>query len=235
MKTVYIPKGETVKYDSLYTEALVVDGCLYVSGDIKATNVSGRGFISADTISADNIRIGELEAVTITCESLIAKRVQTSELFASESVVASCFLAAETVQAGKLTVSVSEIGKANAEEIINLVPKRRSLFGTLVASALRSLWTRLTAPEFAEPTPVQEEVHDAPYRTADDTEELVIEEVPYSVTATDEPFDEELNRFVAMFKLARESGFTLRIIPGTPEENAPVFDFETQQIVHPAA
>ena len=28
MKTVYIPKGETVNYDSLETEHLVVDGCL---------------------------------------------------------------------------------------------------------------------------------------------------------------------------------------------------------------
>lgn len=49
------------------------------------------------------------------------------------------------------------------------------------------------------------------------------------------PVDEELNRFVNMFKLARESGFTLKIVPGTPEENAPVFDFETETIQRPAA
>ena len=30
MKTVYIPAGETVKYESLVTENLVVDGCLKV-------------------------------------------------------------------------------------------------------------------------------------------------------------------------------------------------------------
>ena len=50
-----------------------------------------------------------------------------------------------------------------------------------------------------------------------------------------EPVDEELNRFIAMFKLMRESGYTLKIIPGTPEENAPVFDFEAGKIIRPAA
>jgi hypothetical protein len=47
--------------------------------------------------------------------------------------------------------------------------------------------------------------------------------------------DEELNRFINTFKLLRESGYTLKIIPGTPEETAPVFDFENQRIVRPAA
>jgi len=50
-----------------------------------------------------------------------------------------------------------------------------------------------------------------------------------------EPMDEELNRFVNMFKLAREGGFTLKIVPGTPEENAPVFNFETETLQRPAA
>jgi len=47
--------------------------------------------------------------------------------------------------------------------------------------------------------------------------------------------DEELNRIVAIFKLAREQGYTLKLIPGTPEENAPVFDFENERILRPAA
>ena len=43
------------------------------------------------------------------------------------------------------------------------------------------------------------------------------------------------NRIVGMFKLARESGYTLKLIPGTPEENAPVFDVKTEKIIKPAA
>ena len=33
----------------------------------------------------------------------------------------------------------------------------------------------------------------------------------------------------------REQGYTLRIVPGTPEENAPVYDFEKDELVRPAA
>ena len=43
MKTVYIPKGETVRYESLTTEHLVVHGCLEVAGGIKARTIAGSG------------------------------------------------------------------------------------------------------------------------------------------------------------------------------------------------
>ena len=51
----------------------------------------------------------------------------------------------------------------------------------------------------------------------------------------EEPVDEELNRFIGMFKLARKSGYTLKLIPGTPKENAPVFNRESGKIIRPAA
>ena len=47
--------------------------------------------------------------------------------------------------------------------------------------------------------------------------------------------DFELKRIIAMFKLLREQGYTLRIVPGTPEENAPVYDFAKDELVRPAA
>ena len=55
------------------------------------------------------------------------------------------------------------------------------------------------------------------------------------IVAEPEAVDEELNRIVGIFKLAREQGYTLKLIPGTPEENAPVFDFENERIIRPAA
>ena len=36
MKTVYIPKGHTVCYESLETEHLVVEGCLKTTCGVKA-------------------------------------------------------------------------------------------------------------------------------------------------------------------------------------------------------
>lgn len=45
-----------------------------------------------------------------------------------------------------------------------------------------------------------------------------------------EEYDFEKMRLNAMFDLFRSKGYTVRIIPGTPEENAPVFPFEDQKV-----
>lgn len=214
MKTVYIPKEETVRYETLATDRLVVKGCLKVAYGIKAKTISGGGMITAGTVSADDIRVDDLEAASVTCQRLIAKRVQTPELFAFESAAVSCFLSSAFVATGKLTVALSEIDEVKADEVIHLKPRKRSLFRLLLVSALRSFWTSLTA------RPVKREVMDVDFEP---------------VKKDEEPVDEELNRFIGMFKLARESGYTLKIIPGTPEENAPVFNRETEQPFRPAA
>ena len=212
MKNVYIPRGETVCYETLETDHLVVKGCLKVAYSLKAKTISGDGIIMAGTVSADDIRVDDLEAASVTCQRLIAKRVQTPELFAFESAAASCFLSSAYVAAGKLTVALSEIDEVNADEVIHLKPRKRSLFRLLLASAVRSFWISLTA------RPITAEVIDADFTPVKDESE-----------------DEELNRVIGMFRLARESGYTLKIIPGTPEENAPVFNQETGKIIRPAA
>ena len=152
MKTVYIPKGETVRYESLMTEHLVVHGCLQVSNGIKARTITGQGTISAGTIDADVIRVDDVEAGSIVCKRLLAKRVQSPEVFASESAAVTCFLSAAYVETGRLTVTLSEIDEVKAEEVVNLTPKKRTLFGTLLASLLRSSWTALTVHGQKEPT-----------------------------------------------------------------------------------
>ena len=146
MKTVYIPKGKTVHYESLVTDHLVVKGCLDVTYGIKAKTISGSGVTRAGSVEADSIRMDSLEAATIICKRLIAKRVQAPEVFASESAVVSCFLSAAYVETGRLTAAVSEIDVVKADEVVNLAKKKRTLFGTLLASALRSFWTALTVP-----------------------------------------------------------------------------------------
>ena len=212
MKTIYIPKGETVSYETLETDRLVVKGCLKVAYGIKAKTISGGGIITAGTVSADDIRVDDLEAASVTCQRLIAKRVQTPELFTFESAAVSCFLSSAYVAAGKLTVALSEIDEVKADEVIHLKPRKRSLFRLLLASALRSFWTSLTA------RPQKSEVRDADFTPVKEESE-----------------DEELNRVIGMFKLARESGYTLKIIPGTPEENAPVFNMAAGRTKRSAA
>lgn len=70
-----------------------------------------------------------------------------------------------------------------------------------------TVWTSLTART------KKAEVMDAEFK-------------PIEKQTDNESVDEELNRFIGMFKLVRESGYTLKIIPGTPEENAPTFQWE---------
>jgi hypothetical protein len=239
MKTVYIPRGETVNYESLVTERLVVKGCLHVTYGVKAKVISGDGVIYADKVQADEICMGDLETSTIICKRLIAKRVQTPELFASESAAVSCFLSAAYVETEKLTVAISEIDQVKAGEVVNLPRKKSTLFGTLLRSALRSLWTTMTMSgahgeavdaEYTveQPQTAENAVPAQTESAANAAERQLPKEEPA-------PVDEELNRFINTFKLLRESGYTLKIIPGTPEETAPVFDFENQRIVRPAA
>ena len=75
MKTIYIPKGETVSYENLVTDRIVVKGCLKVLDGIKAKSITGSGVIYAGSVSADDIRVDDLEAAAVTCRRLIAKRV----------------------------------------------------------------------------------------------------------------------------------------------------------------
>lgn len=232
MKTIYIPKGESIHYESLATEHLVIHGHLHVDNGIKAKTITGGGTINAGTVDADVIRVDDVESGSIVCKRLLAKRVQAPEVFASESAAVSCFLSATYVETGKLTVALSEIDEVKAQEVVNLTPKKRTLLGTLLASMLRSFWTGLTVRG------EKQEVVDAAYEPVRENEvaEAETETVPTEQVASQaEPVDEELNRIVGIFKLAREQGYTLKLIPGTPEENAPVFDFEHERILRNAA
>lgn len=234
MKTIYIPKGESIHYESLATEHLVVHGHLHVDYGIKAKTITGGGTINAGTVDADVIRVDDMDAGSIVCKRLLAKRVQSPEVFASESAAVSCFLSSAYVETGKLTVALNEIDEVKAQEIINLTPKKRTLLGTLLTSMLRSFWTALTVRG------EKQEVMDASYEPVLENEAAEVEAeteiVPTEqVVSQPEPVDEELNRIVGLFKLAREQGYTLKLIPGTPEENAPVFDFEHERILRNAA
>ena len=245
MKTVYIPKGETVCYESLETEHLVVKGCLKVTYGISAKSVSGDGVLFAQTIHADDIRAREIDSGSVICKRLLADQVQARELIAVESAAVSTFLAAQTIKAGRLTVTVSEVDAVEAAEVINMDAKRRSLFGLLLISALRSLWTVMTmSPERKsknrnEMETQDDDDHRGGSNSGDDpvmrekiakTVREIIEQQKAStaVKPEEEKQDFEMKRIQSIFKLLRDQGYTLQIIPGRPEDNAPILDFETE-------
>lgn len=258
MKTVYIPRGESRNYTCLITDNLIVNGHLNVENELKAKHISGCGVIAAGRVSADEITADEIETSSIVCTRLMAKRVSAAEVFASDCAVVSCFLEASYVETGRLTTALSEVGEVEANEVIQLAPKKRSMILTLIMSALRSFWLALTAPpEREESTYMSQHDEEAAEdddgdneSPEDDTEYPdICEEIARTVREVmeeeigkvreqekaEDAEDGELKRFISIFKLLREQGYTLRVVPGTPEENAPVFDFEKGELIRPAA
>lgn len=242
MKKVFIPAGESRSYETLVTEHLVVDGHLNVVNGLKAKTISGTGVITAGEVSADVCHIGELETATAIFRKLMARRVSAAEIFASDCACVTHFLSAAYVETGRLTVSVSEIDKVNADEIITL-QKKRGMFGALVASSLRAFWLDLTAPiddyMDAEFEPVDKSkdtsIDPAVQKEIARTVRQILAEHEKEAAASEPDEDFELKRVISTFKLLRDKGYTLRILPKTPEENAPVFDLEKKQIIRPAA
>ena len=247
MKTVYIPAGEAYHYETLITDNVIIHGYLNVTNGLKAKHISGKGFLLAGEVSADTIDINELECGTVICRRLLAQRVSVNEAMISESAAVSRFFSANYVKVPSLTVAVSEIGEADADEIVHLTPKPRGMILTLLLSMLRTFWLRLTASRpqgrFEKPRTETEEPSDTPEDTetkaniAKIVQEVLAQQAAEKAACADdanEADDFELQRMIGTFKLLRDKGYTLRILPGTPEENAPVFDFAAESI-RPAA
>lgn len=236
MKKLYVPKNTTVQYETLETDTVVVKGCLVVENALRAKNILGSGIVIAGSISSDEIVADELESTSIVARHIAAKRAYAADIHASESMVISCYLESAFVQTRKLTVSASQISELVADEVINLAAEHKGLWRTLAASALRSLWLSLFGERPAQENSTTGEVMDADYVQVGKTSEPesdgqpVQSKAPTSETlgqaeqpGHEPPYDMEKMRFIALFDLLRDTGFTLKILPGTPEENAPVF------------
>ena len=252
MRTLYIPKGETRTYESLAIDRIVVHGSLDVATGLKAKRITGHGYVTAGTISADVIEADEIETARVTCKRLMAKRVYAAEVYASDSVVASCSLTAAYVETGKLTTALSEIDEVKADEVVNLRPRRRGMLLTLITSALLSLWLSITTPRekkvkksvngktVAEPAPRETKTGDTEiaHETDSETREQVIKTVHEIMSENNIPTDNgdtELKAVVSAFLLLREQGYQLRVLPAPATENTPVFNFEQNEPMRPAA
>ena len=129
---------------------------------------------------------------------------------------------------------------------MHLTSKPRGMLLTLLLSMLRTFWLRLTASrsrgKFEKPRTKapKDETADTPEDTelkaniAKVVQEVLAQQAAEKAACADDVNDFELQRMIGTFKLLRSKGYTLRILPGTPEENAPVFDFAAESI-QPAA
>lgn len=161
MNISYIAKKEHLVCQNLTSEYLVVDGYLRVNGTLKAKTISGNGIIEASRVSAEDIRASSLDAVTIICRRLVAERVETVELIASEGAAVSLYLRADSVRTPKLWTCLYDIDEMEVDEVIHPKQKIRGMFRFLLVSSLCAWWMRLTAPGKGE------DVEDADYEPAE--------------------------------------------------------------------
>lgn len=235
MKTLYIPKGESRTYETLAIDRIVVHGELNVANGIKAKRVTGHGFLTAGSISADVIAVDDVEAARITCKRLLAKRVYAAEVYASDSVVTSCSLTAAYVETGKLTTALSEIDEVRADEIVNLRPRRRGMLLTLMVSALVTLWLSLTTPREKTPKKGKQEESKTDESPENAEEAAVREQIGKTVREImkengipADGGDLALKKLVSSYLLLRSQGFTLSVRP-VAETALPLLDFEQEK------
>ena len=212
MKDLYIPKGKTLRYESLTCRNIVNDGALIVEKGIQARHISGKGVLNAGSISCRSVSAMDIEAGTITTRTLAAERVCAAEVKASGAVAVSCCLESSYVETLRLTVAVCQVETVRADQVIYLTARKRSIISALFAGFVRHLWMMLKAhiPVDAEYEPVQE---DLGFAAGSEAEHQASE--PKASGA--DPNAELLNdfgfkRLTAMYRLLKPYGFTVRLI-----------------------
>lgn len=231
MKNLYIPKGKSLHYEFLECQNIVNDGSLIVDNTIKARNVSGKGIVEANVISARHVGAMDIECTTLNAETLNAERVCAAEVILSGPAVVSCYLEAEYVETPKLTVAKSQVSTLKAGDVINLPEKKRGIVRSLMTGFFRRLWLSMThripvdaafTPAAEQEAPAQETQTDPSSFRADDQQAI------QPLTLSDDlSNDFEFMRLMAMYRLLKDCGYTLRISPLAPtavsqEEDAPV-------------
>jgi len=142
MKKLFVPRGETVTYNCLHTDRIVVKGVLRVNGKLEAKEILGGGVVEAREIVCDDLR-----AAGVSADFVTARRITADKLFVrfecrGQDVAVRDYAAAGYMNAGKLSVTLSDIQACDADEIITL-RRKNSLLGLLWASWWRGLFLGL--------------------------------------------------------------------------------------------
>lgn len=152
MKKIFIPKGQTVTYAYLNTDCVIVKGTLRISGKLVAKAIVGGGIVEAREIICDDMRVYSATADFITARKIAADKLFVQfECRAAEQIAVRDYFTAGYVSTGTLSVSLSDVGSCDADEIIT-VQQCGSLLGLLWVSWWRSLLLNLfhSQPEKAE-------------------------------------------------------------------------------------
>lgn len=204
MKDLYIPKGKTLRYESLACRDIVNDGTLVVEKGIQARNISGKGVVNAGSLSCRSLSAMDIEAGTVTVRTLAAERVCAAEIKASGPVLVSCCLESAYVETPSLTVAVCQVEHLRTENIVYLAVRRRGILWALLAGFACRLWMALKRriPVDADYEPIQDERDTAPKSEKGHAPE----------PSGDPSEDFEFKRLTALYKLLRPYGYTVRLV-----------------------
>lgn len=232
MKNLYIPKGKTLHYETLYCQNIVNDGTLVVEDTLHARTISGKGILDAGTISARHVTAMDIECAAMNGETMTAERVCAAEVVLSGSATVSCYLEAEYVEVPKLTMAKHNIGTLKADDVITLPEKKRGIVGTLAAGFFRRLWLSLThrVPVDAPYVQVEDSVPERTDTTAQEQpkpEQAAASQPQHASQPRDLDLEDdfEFKRLKAMYRLLKDCGYTLRITKQeepalTPQEDS---------------
>ena len=206
MKDIYIPKGKTLRYESLACRNIVNDGTLVVEKGIQARRISGKGIVNAGSLSCRDLSAMDIEAGAITTRTLAAERVCAAEVKASGPMAVSCCLEAAYVETPSLTVAVCQVEHLRAGTIVYLAAKRRGILMALLAGFVRRLWMTLKRriPVDADYEPVRDEPEPEMEPERGDT--------PSGDPNTELLEDFEFKRLAAIYRLLKPYGFTVRLV-----------------------
>lgn len=207
MKKVFIPAGQTVSYNTLNTDSVIVHGILCVSGKLIAKEIIGRGNVEADEIICDNLCVSCATANDMTARKIIAEKLFVQrECRASVQIAVRDYFSAEYVSTGTLTVSLSEIGSCDVDNVI-VVRQRGNLLGLLWASWWRGLYLNLFHRGKAKNHEVEESA----------TSEPILAEMPIPATEgcmDESPNDDTINLMITVLTNLKDRGY--RVVRETP-------------------
>ena len=81
IERLYVPYGQTVRFETLRVDKLIVDGSLIVKGKISAVICRGKGSVQVGDMEVDKLRLS-----SVTCEGRLKAREVISRRVYAESV-----------------------------------------------------------------------------------------------------------------------------------------------------
>lgn len=222
MKDLYIPKGRTLRYESLACRNIVNYGVLEVDKSLQARNVSGNGIVKAGSVSARHVSAMDVETGSVTANTLAAERVYAAEVKVTDEAVVSCFLEAEYAQIKRLTVASFDVQDLHAEELRFLPRQRQSVLAAVIGDFFRSIlaFLRSKIPQDALYTQVEESSDAGQHADTNQSKEDQKAHSAAAKHATSDADDDlkddfEFLRLKALYRFLRHQGqgYTLRVVP----------------------